>query len=163
VLISKQPEANSPGFMQDSKGGARKTIERVRMSNSLWLILIALGIAGHGIGHLIFLVPTLSLTEWALTGGSWLLSGHVPDVAVKIVGGAPWLAALVGFVAACVGLWGGQEWWRSAAVVSPAVSLLGLAFFSQASQPFLSADAMDVIILVALLLASWPSAQLVGS
>jgi hypothetical protein len=141
--------------MQDSKGGARKTIERVRMSENLWRILIALGIAGHGIGHLFYLVPTLSLADWGLTGGSWLLGGHVPDVAVKIVGGALWLAALVGFVVASVGLWGRQEWCRSAVVVSSAVSLLG--------QPFLSAGAMDVIILVALVLAHWPSAELMGS
>jgi hypothetical protein len=92
-----------------------------------------------------------------------LLSDHVPDGTVKIIGGALWLLALVGFVAAGIGVWSQQERWRGVAVASSAVSLLGLALFAQASQPFLSAGAMDVIILVGLLLVHWPSAELVGS
>jgi hypothetical protein len=133
------------------------------MSNSLWRVIIGVVIAAHGVGHLFFLVPTLGLAQWGLTGRSWLLSGHVPDVAIKIVGGALWLVVIAGFVAAGVGVLSQQEWWRSVAVVSSAVSWLGLALFAQASQPFLSAGAMDVIILVALLLVHWPSVGLVGS
>lgn len=133
------------------------------MSNSLWRILIGSVIAAHGVGHLFFFVPTLGLAQWGLTGRSWLLSGHVPDGTVKIVGGALWLLALVGFVAAGIGVWSQQAWWRGVAVASSGVSLLGLALFAQASQPFLSAGAMDAIILVALLLIHWPATELVGS
>jgi hypothetical protein len=70
---------------------------------------------------------------------------------------------IAGFVAAAVGLWTQQEWWRGVAVASSAVSLLGVAVFAERGQQFLSAAAMDVIILVALLVFHWPSAGLVGA
>lgn len=133
------------------------------MTNNLWRILTALVIALHGVGHVFFLVPTLGLAQWGLAGRSWLLSGHVPDMMVKIIGSALWLLALVGFVAAGAGVWGQQEWWRGLAVASAVVSLLGLALFAEPLQPIYSAGLMDIVILVALLLARWPSADLVGS
>jgi hypothetical protein len=43
------------------------------------------------------------------------------------------------------------------------VSLLGVAVFAERGQQFLSAAAMDMIILVALLVFHWPSAGLVGA
>jgi hypothetical protein len=133
------------------------------MSNNLWRILIALVIAGHGVGHLFFLVPTLGLAQWGLAGRSWLLSDRVPDMALKVAGGALWLLAMAGFVAAAVGVFGQQDWWRGAAVASAGVSLLGLVLFAQPLQPIYSAGLTDVAILVALLLVHWPSVELVGS
>jgi hypothetical protein len=133
------------------------------MSNDVWRIVIGLVVFAHGVGHVFFLVPTLGLAQWGITGRSWLLSGRVPDVVVKVIGGVLWLLVIAGFVAAAIGVWSQQEWWRGLAVASSAVSLLGLALFAQRSQPFLSAGAMDVLILVALLLFQWPSAALVGS
>jgi len=134
------------------------------MSSDWWRMLIGAVIAAHGVGHVFFLVPTVGLAHWAgLTGRSWLLSGHIPDLAVKIAGAVLWLLVIAGFVAAGVGVWSQQEWWRSVAIASSAVSLLGLALFAQGGQQFLSAAVMDVIILVALLVFHWPSAALVGA
>jgi hypothetical protein len=92
-----------------------------------------------------------------------LLSGHIPDAAVKLVGGALWLLVITGFVATGVGVWSQWEWWRGVAIASAAVSLLGLVLFAQPLQPIYSAGLMDIAILVALLLVHWPSAKLVGS
>jgi len=133
------------------------------MTNSLWRILTALVIALHGVGHAFFLVPTLGLAQWGMAGRSWLLSGHTSDTAVKIIGGALWLLAIAGFVAAGAGVWSLQQWWRGLAVASAAVSLLGLVLFAEPLQPFYSAGLMDIVVLVALLLAHWPSANVVGS
>jgi uncharacterized membrane-anchored protein YitT (DUF2179 family) len=133
------------------------------MSNILWRILIAIVIAGHGVGHIFFLVPTLGLAEWGLAGRSWLLSDHVPGAGVKVVGGALWLLAIAGFVAASIGVLSQQEWWRGVAVASAAVSLLGLVLFAQPLQPIYSAGLMDLATLVALLLIRWPTVELVGS
>lgn len=133
------------------------------MSNDSWRMLIAAVIAVHGIGHTYFLVYALGLDKRVQTGRSWLLSGRLPDAAVKAVGILIWLLATAGFVAAGVGVFGQHDWWRGLAVVSSVISLLGLALFLQAKLPFFNAGAMDAIILVALLLLHWPSPALIGS
>ena len=133
------------------------------MSDTRWRILLTAVLAVHGLGHFFFLVPTLGLAEWGFAGRSRLLSGHVPDIIVKIAGSALWLLAIAGFVAAAIGLWGQHEWWRGVVVASSAVSLLGLVLIAQASQPFLSAAVMDIAMLVALALLHWPSPKLVGA
>ena len=63
-------------------------------------------VAVHGVGHVLFLVPALGLAQWGQTGRSWLLSGRVPDIAVRATGGLLWLLAIAGFVAVGAGLWG---------------------------------------------------------
>jgi len=133
------------------------------MSTDSWRILIALVVAVHGIGHTYFLVYALGLVQREQASRSWLLSGRLPDAAVRGVGILIWLLVTAGFVAVGVGILGQHDWWRGLAVVSSVVSLLGLALFLQAKLPFFNAGAMDVIILVALLLAHWPSAELVRS
>lgn len=129
---------------------------------SLWRIALIILIGAHGIGHMFFLVPTLGIAQWGFAGRSWLLSGHVPDAVVRIVGAILFLVAIAGFLAAAAGLWGQQEWWRSVAMASSAVSLVGLALFAQPTQPFLSAAVLDLVILVALILR-WPPVDLVGA
>lgn len=131
--------------------------------SGLWRIAIASVIVLHGVGHVFFLVPTLGLAQWGMTGRSWLLSGHIPDLVVKLFGGILWSVAIISFVAAGAGVWNQQEWWRGLAVASAAVSLVGLLLFAEPIQPIYSAAVMDIILVVALLLFHWPSASLVGS
>jgi hypothetical protein len=135
----------------------------MEMSSNSWRILIALVVAVHGIGHTYFLVYVLDLVQQEQAGPSWLLGGRLPDAVVKAVGVLIWLLAMVGFVAAGVGVFGQHDWWRWLAVASSVVSLLGLCLFLQAKLPFFNAGAMDVIILVTLLLLHWPSPALIGS
>lgn len=133
------------------------------MTNDSWRILIAVVLAAHGIGHTYFLVDVLGLVKGEQAGYSWLLSGRIPDAAVKAVGILVWSLATAGFVAAGAGIFGQYGWWRGLAVAFSVLSLLCLALFLQPKLPFFNAGAMDVIILVALLLVHWPSAALVGS
>jgi hypothetical protein len=134
------------------------------MSGSLWRYVIVLIVLVHGIGHVLFLSPFLGITQWGQTTHSWLLTTAVGPAATRVTGALLWLLVVIGFSAAGIGLVGQFAWWRSLAVVSAGVSVLSLILFAGGSsaQPILSAAAMDVVILVALLWARWPSADLVG-
>jgi hypothetical protein len=135
------------------------------MSGGVPRIAVALVIVVHSIGHVLFLAPCLGTTQWGQVAHSWLLTKTVRDVAIRVIGGLLWLAVIVGFLAAAVGLLGQRAWWRSVATAWAGVSLLALILFASGSstQPLLSAAVMDAVILVALLWVHWPSVDLVGA
>jgi hypothetical protein len=139
--------------------------EDVNMSNGIWRIVIGIVILVHGTGHALFLAPCLGITKWGQVAHSWLLSRPVGDVATRFIGGLLWLLVIGGFIAAFAGLLGQYPWWRPLAAASAGVSLLALALFLGGGdlQPITSAALMDIAILVALLWANWPSADLVGA
>jgi hypothetical protein len=128
-------------------------------------MVVVVVIMAHGIGHALFLAPCLGIAQWGQSAQSWLLTGVLGDTLTRLVGSIVWLLAVAGFVAAGAGLLGQQAWWRGLAVGAAGVSLLGLILFARGgdAQPLLSAGLMDVAILVALLWAQWPSADLVGA
>jgi hypothetical protein len=134
------------------------------MSNMIWRIILAVVVGAHGIGHVLFLVPLLGIADWGQSTGSWLLAKLGRDVVTRIVGSLLWLAATLGFVAVAVGILGQQEWWRSLAIGSAAVSILGLVLFwsRPVSSPKLSALLFDIVVLVALLVLRWPPSSLIG-
>jgi hypothetical protein len=68
---------------------------------------------------------------------------------------------MIGFIGAGIGVLQHQAWWRTAALAASVVSLIVSVLYIQG--PAFNAAAADVIILVALLIARWPSAELVGS
>jgi len=135
------------------------------MSGGFWRIVVALVILAHGIGHILFLAPCLGITQWGQSAHSWLLTRTLGDVATRVMGSLLWLVVIVGFVTAGIGLLGQGAWWRTVAVASASVSLLALVLFVNGSstQPVLSAAAMDIAILVALVWIHWPSVDLVGA
>lgn len=135
------------------------------MSGSFWRIVVALVILVHGIGHVLFLAPCLGFAQWGQSAHSWLLTKTMGDVATRVIGSLLWLVVIVGFVTAGIGLLGQDAWWRTLAVASAGVSLLALVLFVSGSstQPVLSAAAMDIAILVALVWTHWPSVDLVGA
>ncbi len=121
------------------------------MSNELIRFLVAGFLVVHGIGH---------------AGGYWFftrswLSPALADSPLKWLFILVWLAAMIGFVIAGVGMFQHQIWWRTAAVVTSLVSLLVSVLFIQG--PSFNAAAADVVILVALLALNWPSVDVVGS
>ena len=135
------------------------------MSQTLWRIIFALVLGAHGIGHLVFLVSILGLGDWGGPSQSWLLANLAGGAVQRVVGGLIWIVALGGFVAAAVGLLAGQPWWRTLAVASAGVSLLGMALFwtNPPASSALSATVFDIAVLVALILVRWPSESLVGA
>jgi hypothetical protein len=126
-------------------------MEESTMTNELWRYLVAGFLVVHGIGH---------------SGGYWFflkswLSPALADNPLKWIFVVVWIIALVGFLAAGVGMLQMQSWWRTAAVASAIVSLLVSVLFIQS--PALNAAAADVVILFALLLFHWPAPEVIGS
>jgi hypothetical protein len=137
----------------------------VEMSVGIWHIVLALVILAHGVGHALFLAPCLGIANWGQSAHSWLLTKPLGDTLTRVIGSLLWLAVVAGFVAAAVGILGQYAWWRTLAVGAAGLSLLALALFlnGRPGGPVLSAALMDIAILVALLWAHWPSADLVGA
>ncbi len=121
------------------------------MSNEIVRYVVGGFLIVHGLGH---------------SGGYWMfvkswISPAFVDSPLKWLFIVVWLAALIGFMAAGIGLVQQQSWWRTLAVASASVSLLVSALFIQGA-PF-NAAAADVIILFAILALNWPSADVVGA
>lgn len=126
------------------------------MSN--WLrIGLAVVVAAHGIGHILFLMPLISSTNWGQVSQSWLLGD---GGLARGVGTVIWLVSLVGFLAAAFGIFRETDWWQTAAIVSAAVSTVGLVLFwsSPPTSPAISALIFNLLVLAALLIFHWPTA-----
>jgi hypothetical protein len=129
-------------------------------------IAILVVLLAHAVGHVLFLAPSLRLAEWAgQTGHSWLLTAPLGDGIARGVAAAVWTTTIVLFVVGVAGLATGQEWWRLATAAGAIVSIVGIALFWDgiATSSAIFALAFDVIVLVALLVAHWPSVETVGS
>jgi hypothetical protein len=98
----------------------------------------------HGVGH--------SLGFW-MPSRCWLAPGS-NDPLLRRLSNLLWAAAIVGFVAASLSYLGillPVAWWSTLALVSAAVSLLGLVLFFGNWPVFntIAALAMDVVVLLA--------------
>jgi hypothetical protein len=136
------------------------------MSPDVLRITIAIVLAFHGIGHVLFLAPALRVATWAdQTGGSWLLSSTVGDGAAHALGAAAWAAATILFVVAAAGLLMTQEWWRPVAVAGALISVVGIVVFWDGIATSSAAFALvvDIAVVVGLVVAHWPSVESVGA
>ena len=128
-----------------------------------WLrIVLALVVGAHGLGHILFLASSLGIADWGQATRSWLLgSGGL----ARGLGSVIWIAAMVGFLAAAVGIFGESTWWRTAAIVSSVVSAVGLVLFwsSPAQSPVILALIFNVLVLGTLLILKWPTVAQIGS
>ena len=129
-------------------------------------LLIATAVFAHGIGHILFLIPTVGLVNWAdQTGHSWLVTPLLGDGLTRALAALVWAAAIVLFVGSVVGFYLGADWWRLAAIAGALVSEFGIIAM-WGDLPTSSATfalVFDAVVLVALLWARWPSTELVGS
>lgn len=125
------------------------------MSN--WLrVVLAIVVAAHGLGHILFLVSLLGVADWGQATQSWLLgSGWL----AKGLGAAIWLLAIFGFLAAAVGLLQVSGWWQQLAIIAAIVSSVGLLLFwlNPPGSPVISALVFDLLVLIALLVFRWPA------
>jgi hypothetical protein len=135
------------------------------MANEMWRIGLAVLVGAHGIGHILFLVPTLGLADWGQSTYSWLLTNLAGDGVTRVVGSLLWLAATLGFVAVVVGILGQEGWWPAFAAGSAALSLLGLALFwgHPTTSSAVYATLFDIAILGAVLWVRWPPTAFIGS
>lgn len=126
--------------------------------------ILALAIAAHGIGHVVFLIPLLGFasdSNWGQSTQSWLFT-H--ETLAAVIGTVIWVVATIAFCTAAYGLASQLPWWRSVTVIASIVSLAGLALFwlNPVSSSAYFALGFDVVALASLLIANWPSADLVG-
>ena len=135
------------------------------MSGTTLRIIIALVFFVHGVGHSMGIIPALGLsTVKGWSSQSWLLTPILGDTASRIISFVLFLAALIGFVAAALGLMGWlvpHDSWRTLAVISAVISLVAIALFWNAFVALIpnkvGAIAVDVATLVCLLVLNWPS------
>jgi hypothetical protein len=140
------------------------------MSNTTLRILIALVFFVHGVGHFMGIMPALQLVSvkgW--NSHSWLLTPLLGDTAARVISILLFLAALVGFLTATLGLLGWlvpHDSWRTLAVASAVISLVAIALFWNAFVAFfpnkLGAIAVNVATLACLLVLNWPGEADIG-
>jgi len=129
-------------------------------------IVLAVVLLFHGLGHVLFLGPALRLVDWAgQTGQSWLLTATLGDGPSRAVASVVWTASIALFVAGAGGLLAGQAWWRGLTIAGAVLSLVGIAVFWDgiATTNAVFALVVDALVLGALLVAHWPSSEMVGS
>jgi hypothetical protein len=120
-------------------------------------IVLALVLAAHGIGHILFLTPLLGVANWGQqSDSSWLLGAGGP---ARLIGILLFGVALVGFLAAALGLLGVTDWWRTVAIISAIVSLVGtlLFFANPPTSSVIAATVFNALVLVLLLVVHWPT------
>lgn len=135
------------------------------MSPAALRILLVLIIAAHGIGHVLFLVPALGIADWGQSTRSWLLTAALGESPTRLLASLLWIIATLAFIAAAVGLFGQQEWWRPLAVLAAVVSTIGLILFwvAPVTQPVAAALVVNLVVIGALLIFHWPPASLINT
>lgn len=116
-----------------------------------WGLAIVLVI--HGLGHVMFAMAAWTNIDVGFTANPWILPGNV--MADSLLGKASaiiWLLAMLGFLAAALGLVTQAGWWPGVAVGAAALSLIVLLLWWQTVTPDsrLWAALVDVVIVVAL-------------
>jgi hypothetical protein len=133
----------------------------------MWLkLILAVVVLFHGVGHLLFLGPTLGVAGWAgQTGHSWALTGVLGDSPTRAIGAVLWVATIVLFVAGVAGFLTAQPWWVGVTVLASILSIAGIVLMWDGiyTSSAVMALATDVVILVALLVLHWPSQEVVGA
>jgi hypothetical protein len=143
------------------------------MSGTALRAVIGFVLAFHGVGHAMGIIAALQLVnvedssaDWlkGWSSHSWLLTELLGATASRILCLILYGAALVGFVAAALALMGWlvpHDWWRSLAVLSAVISLVGIALFWDALIMLfphkIGAIGVNVAVLVGLLVANWPT------
>jgi hypothetical protein len=103
------------------------------MSTSTIRIITVLVLIIHGIGHALAFFPALNIfstDKWHYR--SWLLSGFLGDTISRALVMILFGAALIGFIAAGLGLLGWlvpHSAWQTLAIISALISLIALGLF----------------------------------
>lgn len=125
-------------------------------------IILALTIAAHGIGHILFLMPLLELADWGQSTRSWLLTDQTT---ARLIGSFLWITVMIVFGSSVYGLLTQQLWWRTTAAVAATISIIGLLLFwmNPVSSPAVAALVFNLIILGSLFIVHWPTVEAVGA
>jgi hypothetical protein len=127
----------------------------------MWRVAFGVGLAMHGLIHLMGFFAYLRLAEVeGLPYPAALLGGALPAPPGLVAAlGVLWLAAAVGFLAAAVGVAFGRAWWRS---LLAAVALGSLLLCALGWPEARTGLAVDAALLTALLATSRFGSLVVG-
>ena len=138
------------------------------MSDDTLRTVIRLVLLVHAIGHIQGVVVSLGLfstDSWHPR--SWLLTGPLGEDASRILGLVVWVVLTIGFLLVAAGTLGWtpmQGSWRGVAVVLAIISLVAVVLYWNAFALIFNkvgAIVVDVVIIVGLLFADWPSTELI--
>jgi hypothetical protein len=135
------------------------------MSADLVRWVIGLAVIAHGVGHVLFLPLLNEPLRLGATGTSWLLSGVLGDgpgrVAASLLAGF----VVIGFLVAGLGVIAETTWWRPLAIAASvgSIALIVVMWGGILASPAWAALGFDVIVLVALVVARWPSTATIGT
>ena len=139
------------------------------MSDHTVRIVVSLALIVHGIGHSMGIMTAAGMSKTETWHSrSWLLTDLLGDSPARLIALVIWVVTFVGFILAGAGALGwsvteGQ--WRAITVVCAVVSLIGLVLFWNAFAALvpnkIGAIAVNVIALVGILIADWPSTDVI--
>ena len=140
------------------------------MSDQALRIIVPLALILHGIGHWMgILTATGVIKTDSWNSRSWLLTDPLGDSTTRILALIIWAIVFAGFLAAGAGAWGWsvtEGSWRTIAVACAVLSLVGLFFFWNAFAALfpnkIGAIAINIIALVGILIADWPSTDVIS-
>jgi hypothetical protein len=135
------------------------------MSNDVWRWVIGLAVLAHGLGHVLFLPAMSGLMKLQATGHSWLLTGWAGDGPTKLLASIVAGVVLAAFVGAAAGIFIQGTWWRPVAIAASVASLVLIVAMWDGlpTSPAVSALVFDAVVLAALLVAHWPSEEMIGA
>ena len=124
----------------------------------------------NGIGHVLGILPALGVSKmknWS--SHSWLLSKPLGESTARIISLILFASVVVCSIAAGLAI---NSWlvphaaWRTLATISAVVSLVALALFWNAFPTLIptkvGAIGQDVLVIVCLLMANWPTEADIG-
>ena len=89
--------------------------------------LAVLVLLGHGLGHMVGILPAWASFDVGGEDTPWILPGdHKMDSTVGKIWGVVWLAAMVLFVVSSAGVLMNKEWWRQWAIIGSIVSIVAI-------------------------------------
>jgi hypothetical protein len=134
------------------------------MSNDLIRWLIAVAVFAHGAGHVLFMPVLAPVLRIDASGHSWLLTAPLGDGPTRALASLAGAAALALFVGAGAALVLQTGWWRPLALAGAVVSVILVATMWDGlpSSSALLALVFDVFVLGAVVVARWPTSEIVG-
>jgi hypothetical protein len=136
---------------------------------STWRLVIGIVLIAHGIGHILGVLSMTRLGGERWNSRSWLLTDSIGDSAAKVVAFVLWVVGCAVFVVAGLALLEvgfPESWWQPLAVGGGFLSLTSLALFWNAFPVLfpnkIGAIAVNLTAIVGLLLADWPTEQMLA-
>lgn len=135
-----------------------------------WRLWIGVVLLLHGIGHLLGVLAASSLGSESWNARSWLLTDAIGEDASRILSIVLWLICLlllVGGGMALLEIGFSESLWKPLIVAGSVMSLVTLAVFWNGFPVLfpnkIGAIAVDVAALIAILMADWPTAEMLAS